>query len=114
MQRKIETSELPAVFIRTGDCSWQLDDSGNQRQDRQIFVEVLVEPLTQNTIKANEALIDALIERIPQAYHDVCYKLGENCWILPDTINDGGIQTINLGTTYIGFVISFNVQIRKG
>lgn len=109
--RKIESAMLPAVCIRTGECDWGIDTSGAILQRRIFYADCLVEPLTQNLVRANEELVDILIERFGAAYCQG-HELIPGAWIDLTTVGDGGIQTVDLGSMYVGFVFSFVVNIR--
>lgn len=112
MLRKVESAQLPCTFVRTGEAAWDFDNTGELYQTRTFFTECLVSPVTQDLLSINEALIDTLIERFGKAY---CknFRVGQESWIRLDTLTDGGIQTIDLGILYIGFVFQFEVQIRR-
>lgn len=113
MLRKVETAQLPCTFVRTGDGVWDFDNTGELYQtQRTFFTECLVSPVTQDLLSVNEALIDTLIERFGKAYCNN-FRLGQESWMRLDTLIDGGIQTIDMGVLYIGFVFRFDVQIRR-
>lgn len=110
--RKIETAQLPCTFVRTGNCTWDFDNTGELYQTRTFFTECVVSPVTQDLLSVNETLIDTLIERFGKAYCQN-FRVGKESWIRLDTLTDGGIQTIDLGLLYIGFVFQFDVRIRR-
>lgn len=113
MLRKIETAQLPCTFVRTGNGVWDFDNTGEIYQaQRTFFVECVVSPAAQDLLSVNETLIDTLIERFGVAYRQN-FRLGQESWIRLDTLTDGGIQTLDLGLLYIGFVFQFDVQIRR-
>jgi hypothetical protein len=80
--------------------------------DRRTFVvECLVAPLPQNVLEANEDLVDEMIEAFVASYCEN-YQLYQSSWIDMTTITDGGIQIIDYGTLYYGFVFEFDVMTR--
>ena len=110
--RKIETADLPCVLVRTGQGTWQHDSTGAMRQDRQFFVECLVEPLTQMLPSTQEELIDQMIDAFADYYYNNL-EIAPGCWINMDSITDTGIQVMDFGTRYIGFVFEITIQIRR-
>jgi len=111
--RKIEGPQLPCTFIRTGACAWDFDNTQELYQaERTFYVECMVSPVTQDLLNVNETLVDTLIERFGKAYR-ANFQVGAESFIRLDTLSDGGIQVIDLGILYIGFVFEFQVQIRR-
>jgi hypothetical protein len=109
--RKIETSQLPCVLLRTAQGKWGRAQTGDNMQERTFVVEVLLEPLPQNLFAVNERLIDQLI----QAFGDHYYQMQDvtsGTWILYNSLTDSGWQVLRFGAEYIG--VTFEITVRIG
>jgi hypothetical protein len=109
--RKIETSQLPCVLLRTAQGKWGRAQTGSNMQERTFVVEVLLEPLPQNLFAVNERLIDQLIQAFGDHYYHM-QDITSDCWVLYNSLTDSGWQVLRFGAEYVGF--TFEVTIRIG
>jgi hypothetical protein len=109
--RKIETSQLPCVLLRTAQGKWGRAQTGDNMQERTFVVEVLLEPLPQNLFAVNERLIDQLIQAFGDHYYQMQDNITSGTWILYNSLTDSGWQVLRFGTEYVGFTFDLTIRI---
>lgn len=109
LQRKIETANLPAVFVLPREGKHNYESTKTLNTDRQVDVLVYYSPVSQGELEDIQEGIYDLIDKFRDLYYNYP-SLCSSVWIRP-TATDSGLIILNMGADYYGFTYTIDIYL---